>query len=225
MFSFRFTPEMLAPAKPVITFARVGHAAAKPFIVAHHYSGNCPTGQNWFFAAYVDGEIYAIAAYGTGANMDGGASLARMTGLPVDRANHATLKRLCRRGVKGTSLIPMSKFLAYCHRLLKRENKIEYIVSYSDAHENGQVIAPPARSTKWQSGGVYAASNFRWLGQVPAERHFKDRDGNFVHRRTPYRLMKRSISAGTPMTMPEAQAIMGLTAWTAPPKERWFIAL
>jgi hypothetical protein len=39
-------------------------------------------------------QLYAVANYGIGANMDGGKSLAAMTGLPVTRDNHVTLKHL-----------------------------------------------------------------------------------------------------------------------------------
>jgi hypothetical protein len=39
-------------------------------------------------------QLYAVANYGIGANMDGGKSLAAMTGLPVTRDNYVTLKHL-----------------------------------------------------------------------------------------------------------------------------------
>jgi hypothetical protein len=38
--------------------------------------------------AFVNEQLYAVANYGIGANMDGGKSLAAMTGLPVTRDNH-----------------------------------------------------------------------------------------------------------------------------------------
>jgi len=216
--------DLSPPRAAGITVARIELDLAKPFIQRWHYSGSCPTGQNWFFGAFVGTELYAVAAYGVGANMDGGASLARMTGLPVTRENHCTLKRLCRKGAKGKSIIQLSAFLARCHRMLKRENAVRFIVSYADPSENG-TIAPTPRTTPWQCGGIYAASNFKYLGKVPAERHFRDRNGNFVHRRVPYRLMKRRIAQGGEMTMPQAQAEMGLVPWVMMPKERWFIEL
>jgi hypothetical protein len=210
--------------KRATTVQRIELDLAKPFIQKHHYSRNCPTGQNWFFGLFIGTELYAVAAYGIGANMDGGASLARMTGLPVTRQNHCTLKRLCRKGDKGRSIIPLSGFLARCHRMLKRENAVRFVVSYADPSENGQVV-PARRTTEWQCGGIYAASNFKYLGKVPAERHFKDEAGGFVHRRVPYRLMKRRIAAGDAWTMPLAQREMGLTPWVMMPKERWFLDL
>ena len=207
-----------------LVVARIEHVTAKPFIEKWHYSHSCPTGQNWFFGAFVNGELYAVADYGIGANMDGGASMAKMTGLPVTRANHVTLKRLCRKGSKGKALIQLSSFLAQCHRILKRDNAVRFVISYADPSENGKV-KPKPRATPWQCGGIYAASNFKYLGKVPAERHFKDANGNFVHRRVPYRLMKRVVADGGKMTMPEAQAEMGLTPWVMMPKERWFLDL
>jgi len=203
---------------------RLPHEVAKPFIERWHYSRNCPTGQNHFFGAFIGSELYAVVDYGVGANMDGGASLAKMTGLPVTRSNHVTLKRLCRKGEKGQALIAMTRFLSLCHKRLKQENGVRFVVSYADPSENGTIIPEP-RSTPWQCGGIYAAANFRYLGKVPAERHFKDRKGKFVHRRVPYRLMKRRIASGTHMTMPQAQQELGLTAWVMQPKERWFLDL
>jgi hypothetical protein len=79
----------------------------------------CPTGQIIFFGAFVNEQLYAVANYGIGANMDGGKSLAAMTGLPVTRDNHITLKHLCRIGAKGRAEIAMTAFLARCHRELK----------------------------------------------------------------------------------------------------------
>ena len=209
-----------AASRPALRVERIVVGVARPFIERWHYSRVCPTGQNWFFGAFMGTELYAVAAYGIGANMDGGASLARMTGLPVTRENHCTLKRLCRKGEKGKSSVPLSSFLARCHRMLKRDNGVRFVVSYADPTENG-TVAPAPRTTKWQAGGIYAASNFEYLGRVPAERHFRDADGMFVHRRVPYRLMKR----GGARTMPEAQAKMGLTPWVMKPKERWFLVL
>lgn len=108
---------------------RIEHKVAKPFIVAHHYSKNCPTGLNVFFGAFLDdGTLYAVADYGMGANMDKGASLARLTGCPVrfqtitpewldaphkhmdlsglkaGPLNCLELKRLCRLGEDGDRL-------------------------------------------------------------------------------------------------------------------------
>ena len=85
-----------------------------------------------------------------------------------------------------------------------------------------------SRSRAPRSGNA-AASMRRAISNIwarqPAERHFKDGNGNFVHRRVPYRRMKRVIADGGKMTMPEAQAEMGLTPWVMMPKERWFLDL
>ena len=50
-----------------LVVARIEHVTAKPFIEKWHYSRSCPTGQNWFFGAFVNGELYAVADYGIGA--------------------------------------------------------------------------------------------------------------------------------------------------------------
>jgi len=43
-----------------------------------HYSGKCPTGHNVFYGAFIGEQLYAVANYGAGANMDGGRSLAKV---------------------------------------------------------------------------------------------------------------------------------------------------
>ena len=145
-----------APAKVDLVVERIGHSDAKPFIERWHYSKNCPTGKNYFFGCFIDGELYAVADYGVGANMDGGVSLVKMTGLPVTPANHVTLKRLCRKGEKGKSRVPLTAFLSRCHKILKRELLIRFIISYADPSENG-TVKPEPRTTPWQAGGIYAA--------------------------------------------------------------------
>lgn len=213
-----------APPRTPLQVMPLPHELAAPFIRRFHYAHACPSGRNWFYGGWLEETLYVVAAYGAGANMDGGRSLAAMTGLPVTRDNHVTLTRLCRRGGKGESVIPLSMFLARCHRHLRRAHGIRFIVSYADPTEHGTVVPAP-RSTPWQAGGVYAASNFRWLGQVPPERHFVDATGGFVHRRIPYRLMKRRQAQGQAMTMREAQRELGLTAVRMAPKDRFFLDL
>ena len=101
-----------------------------------------------------------------------------------------------RPGHEATTLaetpeIAMTAFLARCHRELKASG-YRFVVSYADPTENG-TVRPKPRTTPWQAGGIYAAANFKYLGKVRPERHFRDADGNFVHRRVPYLLMKRRI--------------------------------
>lgn len=206
------------------TFARIDHKTSRPFVARHHYAGNVPTGMAVHFGAFIGDELYAVAIFGAGANADGGRALARMTGLPVTRSNHMTLLRLCRRGRKFKSRIAMTSFLAQCHRTLKREHGVRFIVSYADPVMNGTATPTPA-SKPWAAGGIYAAANYTYLGKVPPERHFRDHTGRFVHRRVPYRLMKRQQAAGKHMTMADAVRERGLTPWRMPPKERWFIDL
>src|ERR1019366_4044774 len=126
----------------------IGLDEAKPFIEAHHYSGSVPTGPNIFFGAFLDGDLYAVAAYGSRANMNLEPWLAELTGLPVACGNLTILKRLCRKGEKDDALdqrsrsrgeIPMTQFLSFCHRALREFFGIRYIMAYSDpaAGHNG----------------------------------------------------------------------------------------
>lgn len=235
---------------------RVEHAVAKPFIERWHYSRSCPTGFNIFFGAFIDGELYAIADYGMGANMDKGASIARLTGLPVryqtvtpealGRQQHRNvnatgltvgpyncleLKRLCREGEKGEAKIHLTRFLSICHKLMKREEGIRYIVSYSDPGElRTELVDGKWRvvSTQQNTGGIYRAANFQHLGSTGKTPHtVRQSDGVIFHRRTAYREMKRwnAKNPESPKTLDTVRRERGLVTISTPAKERWFLAL
>ena len=112
-------------------------------------------------------------------------------------------------------------FLARGHKLLKHEHGVRFVVSYSEAHQNGMVVVPKPRSTPWQSGGM----NFIHLGKVRPEHHYQIADGRI-----------RTLTGAIPMdeaTNCERQAdddeAGSAPTWTdavvAPPKERWFLDL
>lgn len=217
------TERPAGPLRPF--FVKRIHAAAtlRRIIEAYHYSHNLPTGKHISYGAFLDPDcrdLYAVAVYGVGANMDGGAFLAKLTGLPVARENYVTLQRLCRIGPKEEKAqIAMTKFLKLCHADLKQNEGVRFVVSYADPWENG-TVEPKPRTTPWQAGGIYAAANFRYLGKTVPERHFKDRDGNFVHRRVPYRWKNRRNK-----TMADAYKALHLTPCMMGAKERWFLDL
>ena len=243
---------------------RIDHKTAKVFIEKWHYSRKCPTGLNIFFGAYLDGELYAVADYGMGVNMDKGASLARQTkhpvrfqnvtqawldkppknmnieGLTVGPVNCLELKRLCRQGDKGSAKIPLTRFLAMCHRILKREKGISFIVSYSDPGElkavsvdgQWQINAPTPKTdatgiVKQDTGHLYRAANFQHLGKTAPEAHTVDENGVIFHRRTAYKAMKRwnANNPDNPKSLEEVRKELGRVPILSPPKDRWFIAL
>jgi hypothetical protein len=242
----------------------IDHKTAKAFIVANHYSKNCPTGLNIFFGAFVDGELYAVADYGMGSNMDKGAALARRTGLPVrfqnitqewldtphknmdvkgltvGSYNCLELKRLCRQGEKGTdtqhrranaaSKIPLTRFLALCHRALRGKG-IEFIISYSEATWHPEKIDGKWKAvvTEATSGGIYRAANFQHLDQTAPEAHtVRESDGKWFHRRVAYKDMKRR-NKGKPkeqwVSLAAVRQELGRVPILTPPKERWFLVL
>jgi hypothetical protein len=241
---------------------RIEHKVAKPFIVVNHYSRNCPAGLNIFFGAYLDDELYAVAAYGMGSNMDKGASLARRTGLPVrfqnvtqgwidnppkntdvvgltvGSLNCFELKRLCRLGAKGEAKIPLTRFLSICHKILKREHNISYVVSYSDPGQlktkkvDGVWVAYTEGSgaemlKPYTCGFIYKAANFVHLDRTKPETHTVDSEGNIVHRRVAYKEMKRwnEKNPQSPKQLREVREARGCVPIVTPPKERWFIAI
>ena len=253
----------------------IEHGDAKLFIEHWHYSQKLPSGFNLFFGAFLDDELYAVADYGAGSNMDKGAKLARLTGLPVrfqevtrkwldaphknmdlnglivGPRNCLELKRLCRQGAKGAAKIPLTRFLAICHRILKREHGVQFIVSYSDPGELKAIpiepwddpspyrsrdglwhIVPPKPApdpetgiVKQATGHIYRAANFQYLGLTAPETHtVETATGKIFHRRIAYKEMKRLGQTGK-AALEAIRAKHGRVPIKTPPKERWFIVL
>jgi hypothetical protein len=226
-----------SPSRP-FEVRKIEHKRAKAFVERWHYSKKYPTGWNVAFGAYVDGELYAVANYGHGANMDGGKALAQQTGFDdISADNLLNLTRLCRKGEKGEADIAMTRFLSLCHRALA-EDGFKYVVSYADPAEGGASAVVAVSSKPWSCGFIYAAANFKYLGKTDQLWHVVNRDGNIVHRRVAYRFKNRHnakltnapllpglINGRGEMTMKEARELLGLTPIRTPSKERWFLVL
>jgi hypothetical protein len=196
-------------------------AVAKPFIERWHYSRGIPTGKNVFFGWYLLGTLYAVADYGIGVNGNLARYLARVTEKPVTRSNLFELKRLCRIDPQNTAC-PLTKFLGRCHKFLKRKHGIRFIVSFSDPEHNQFLIQ---KDVPYNSGGLYKAANFEYLGKTNAEWHVMDEQGDRRHRKFAYRFMQRQCAKGNPITIAEARTLLGLTRVQTEPKDRWFLDL
>ena len=198
-----------------VTVREASLAEAKPFIAKWHYSGKAPSGKNLFFAVesgnpvdMFSDEIYAIANYGMSASQNIHTSLANTTGEPITLENMVELRRLCRSEPKLD--IPLTWFLARCHRLLKTMG-YRYVVSFSDPMHG-------------HNGGIYKAANFTHLGQTQATIHNINEEGEIIHRRIPYHHKRRmGYPDGEGMEM--ARKDLGLTKYKTPPKDRWFLKL
>jgi len=180
---------------------------AAPFIEKWHYSHIVPTGRNVFFGGYINEELYCVAVYGSGSNNNQHSYLARTTHKPVTEDNLMELRRLCRVGEKGTTEVPLTRFLKICHTILKREHKVSFVVSFSDPAYN-------------HTGGIYKAANFQHLGKTNAEWRYVDEDGQIVHRRTMNHYSWRH-------SLTEVQMAQKLFKYEVkmPGKDRWFLEL
>lgn len=85
------------------------------------------------------------------------------------------LRHLCRSEPPREGF-PFSKFIAGCHRILKRDHGIRFIVSFSDPAHNG--FKKRRRGVPYASGGIYAAANFKHLVKTDTERHVFDNKGD-----------------------------------------------
>ena len=197
---------------PSLQVRRITKKEATPIIKGYHYSKNIPAGKNIYFGYYVNDIIlYAVAIYGIGVNNNGPAFLARTMKKEVTVQNSLELKRLARIEPK-ISVAPLTKFLAICHRLLKKEG-YKYVVSYSDPDFN------PA-------GGIYAASNFKFIGMTSPESDILNTEGLKINRRTllHWRNRQKKVT-GKMLTIDEACAIRGFRKVKTQPKKRWFLEI
>jgi hypothetical protein len=195
---------------------RIDTETARSFVELWHYSGNVPSGKNVCFGWFVESELYAVAIYGIGVNQAQHTFLAHLTGLPVTRKNLFELRRLCRVEPARDGL-QLTQFIAACHRILKREHGIRYVVSFSDPAHNG---FKGKRSKAYASGGVYAAANFKHIGRTNGETHTIGRDGRMEHRRKAYRYKQRMGG-----TTAQAREKLGLRTQRTRGKDRWLIDL
>jgi hypothetical protein len=144
-------------------------------------------------------------------NNNGPRFLAKVTGFDVTVQNSLELKRLARVEPKIESA-PLTKFLAICHRLLKKEG-YKYLVSYSDPEYN------PA-------GGIYAAANFKQIGWTSPETDILNTEGLKINRRTLLHWRNRQCKlTGKMLTIDEACTIKGFRKIKTPPKKRWFLVI
>lgn len=192
-------------------------ATAGPLIERWHYSHRVPTGENIFYVWWIDAggrlpsdlfgqSIYAAACYGIGVNPFQAAFLEREYGYRVYTPTALVeLKRLARVEPKLDGL-PLTRFLAQCHRLLKRRG-YRLVVSFSD----------PAHG---HNGGIYRAANFKHCGQTAEEWHVADESGDVRHRRYAYRYARRNG-----VSIAEARSELNLTRVLTPAKDRWVLQL
>lgn len=182
-----------------------------PFVEKWHYLHKMPSGKNYYYIWTIPGfhyglwdAIYAVAIYGINHNPYQARSLSKLTGLEIDATKLLELRRLCRREPKIEEL-PLTAFLARCHRILK--NYYRYIVAYSDPEQG-------------HNGGIYKAANFNYLGQTKPSYHVVDHKGRTIHRRSYSHYAK---SKG--LTLKQARKELGFTTIRKEPKDRWFLAL
>ena len=207
---------------------RIDIETARAFAELWHYTGNLPQGRNVCFGWFVEGELYAVACYGDGINQIQHEYLSRVTGLPIKRKTLFELRRLCRTEPARDGF-PLSKFIAGCHRLLKQEHGIRFIVSFSDPAYNR--FKKRRKGVPYESGGIYAASNFKHLGKTRAEWHVIDGKGKIQHHRKPYHFMfqtngddRKKWKRGA-ITIAEARKRLGLKLQRTRAKDRWFLDL
>lgn len=132
----------------------ITYKEAIDFILPRHYSGRKPQITK-AFGYYADGILKAVCTFGKPASN----SLCKGVCGEDYSSNVYELNRLCR---DDDFIVPLSKFVSYCLRQLKKENWI--VISYSDKQMN-------------HSGYIYQACNFIYTGATK-ERTDKYTEGN-----------------------------------------------
>lgn len=132
----------------------ISYNQAIEFLLPKHYSGRKPQIVK-SFGYFVENSLKAVCTFGKPASN----SLCRGICGEEFSSNVYELNRLCRTEDFNE---PLSKFVSYCLRQLKKENWI--VVSYSDKQMN-------------HSGYIYQACNFIYTGATK-ERTDKYTEGN-----------------------------------------------
>lgn len=166
---------------------RVSLIEANAILAGRHYLGPCKFHPQFCLAARDDIglEIVALAVYSS----------------PI--ASHFTRAlnhplELARLWQADDVAAPLSQFLAATLQWIKRNAPdVDCVFSYADPAVRGKARPSRVRAyagrmwRPWQSGGVYVAANFAYLGPSPAGKsdHWLDPDGNRVDGTRAYRLL------------------------------------
>lgn len=186
---------------PTVTL--IDHRSTKTMVETWHYSKRMPTGMNICFGWWIDDALYAVAVYGIGVNCYQ-ARFLRSAGVEVGDKEIIELKRLARVEPRRDDM-PLTKFLAVCHRSLKKTYRV--VVSFSDPEHS-------------HSGTVYRAANFKDFGETNPEWHLIDEAGNVRHRRFAFRYARRNG-----VTVEQARIELGVKRKKCLPKRRWVLVL
>jgi len=132
----------------------ISYKEAKDFLLPLHYSGRIPS-ISYAFGMLEKGKLVAVCTFGKPA------SPSLCVGVCGKELSNKVfeLNRLCRL---DSVAVPMSKFVAWCLRQIKKDNLI--IVSYSDTGMN-------------HHGYIYQACNFIYTGMTK-KRTDKYTEGN-----------------------------------------------
>jgi hypothetical protein len=124
-------------------FAPISYKTAIDFLIVRHYSGRKPT-VNYAFGYYEKNLLKAVCTFGKPA------SNSLCTGVCGEELSPKVyeLNRLC---TDGDMNIPLSEFVSWCLRQLKKHNLI--IVSYADTQ-------------MYHNGYIYQACNFLYTGKT-----------------------------------------------------------
>lgn len=171
----------------------LGHETAEAWIEKWHYSKRMPTGKNYSYGLWEDGNLYAVIVYGIGVNPYQAKYLGAKAVIEI--------KRMCRSEPRKN--YPLSRFIALTLRMLARECVYDCIVAFADPEQGHE-------------GTVYKAAGFKLHGSTNAEWHLIDQDGNKRHRRYAFRHARRNGK-----TVAESRTALGLERVQTKPKYRW----
>ena len=178
---------------------RTDHATAKRCVEAWHYSHAMPAATDRY-AVFEDGQLVGVVLFGPGA---GGVTRFGAR-LGVDRQDVRELVRVA----LTTHQIPVSRVVAICARLLRRDRpNLRLLMSYADPNEG-------------HHGGIYQAGGWVYTGTSTPGTAYIVVHGQPTHRRTCNSLYGTSSVAKLRATVdPNAQPMPAL------PKHRYLMAL
>lgn len=128
------------------------------YIIKNHYSQTCPTTTKYAFGLYDKDRMIGVCLIGEFSRLQA-------------KKKYKECLELTRLFIEdGTPKNTESYFIGHCLRWMKKNTIIKGIISYAD-------------QTVGHQGIVYQASNFQLINKTSRSYHYKDQNGNRVHKR------------------------------------------
>lgn len=168
------------------------------FVIKYHYSHRAPAAPKFSFGICESGGIFGNF---------GKLRTAIIYSHPVNRNYNPKILELIRLVRDDDYNKPLSSFVSWTLRWLKKNTDVPYVISYADSQFG-------------HHGGIYQACSFYYVGiRKESCVGFQDKEGNFIHRRSAY--AKFGTSSKDKLKDEELEPIEGMDKFLYVKPIRW----